>query len=203
MLRATGTWFALLAWLCVGHPLLASAGDALTVPPQGYAYAATAGCPFAGKSYAPCEDQMQRLAGALEKAKADGKLLLIVLGADWCPWCRSLEKLLPTDQVLARKDAQFDYAGAFAYTNIATSALNDGKRVTVPSGAAVEALLFGRSRAPRASRSIPYFVIVDPRSGDVYHRDTGDLEDTFNVEQTHDAAKIRDVLRQAHAQLRP
>ena len=180
-----------------------SMADALIIPPPGYTYAAAADCPFAGVSYTPCEDQMQRLAGATEIAKTDGKLLLLVLGADWCPWCRSLEKLLPTNDVLARKDGQFDYAGTFAYTNIAVSAVAKGKKVAIPSGTAAETLLLGRSRIKRQSRSIPYLIVLDPKSGDVFHRDTGDLEDTFNVSQTHDVAKIRDVLRVAHAQLRP
>jgi thiol-disulfide isomerase/thioredoxin len=177
--------------------------DALVVPPPGYTYTATAGCPFAGVSYAPCDDQMQRLAGALDKARAEDKLLLIVLGADWCPWCRSLEKLLPSSEVLTRLDAQFDYAGRYRYTNIATSAVANGKRVAVPSGMAVESFLLGRSKVPRVSQGIPYLVILDPKSGEVVHQGTGDLEDTFNVAQTHDTAKIRDVLRAAHAELRP
>lgn len=185
-----------------GHASRAMA-DALIIPPPGYSYAAAADCPFAGASYAPCEDQMQRLATALEKARGEGKLLLIVLGADWCPWCRSLEKLLPTADVLARKDGQFDYAGTFAYTNIAVSAVAQGKKVAIPSGTTVEALLLGHSKVKRQSRSIPYIIVLDPTSGDVFHRGTGDLEDTFNVAQTHDVAKIRDLLRTAHAQLRP
>ncbi len=186
----------------VGAPVR-SAAEALAVPPPGYAFAAPSDCPFAGVRYTPCEDQMLRLAGAMEKAKAEGKLLLIVLGADWCPWCKSLETLLPSSDVLARKDAQFDYAGTYAYTNIATSAVAKGKRIAIPSGTAVEALLFGRSKVKRQSNSIPYIIVLDPKSGEVFHRGTGDLEDTFAVAQTHDVAKIRDVLRTAHKQLRP
>ena len=105
--------------------------------------------------------------------------------------------------VLARKDGQFDYAGTFAYTNIAVSAVAKGRKIAIPSGTAVEGLLLGRSRIKRQSRSIPFFIVLDPKSGDVFHRGTGDLEDTFNVAQTHDVAKIRDLLRTAHAQLRP
>ena len=111
--------------------------------------------------------------------------------------------MLPTTDVLARKDGQFDYADAFTYTNIAVSAVAKGKKIAIPSGAAVEALLLGRSKMKRQSRSIPYLIVLDPKSGDVFHRDTGDLEDTFNVAQTHDVVKIRDVLRAARAQLRP
>jgi glutaredoxin len=203
MLRATSALFALLTLLLAGHPSPAVGGDVLAVPPPGYTYAPAADCPFAGVTYTPCEDQMQRLASATDKAKAEGKLLLIVLGADWCPWCKSLEKLLPSGDVLARKDAQFDYAATYAYTNIATSAVAKGKRIAIPSGTAVETLLFGRSKMKRQSNSIPYIIVLDPKSGAVFHRGMGDLEDTFNVAQAHDVTKIRDLLRAAHAQLRP
>lgn len=203
LLRSTAIWLGFLALMSAGVPSLAVASDALVVPPPGYAFAAPADCPFAGVSYAPCEDQMQRLARAADKARAEGKLLLIVLGADWCPWCRSLEKVLPTADVLARKDTEFDYAANYAYTNIATSAVSKGKRIAIPSGNAVETLMFGRSKVRRQSNSIPYIIVLDPKSGAVFHRGTGDLEDTFNVAQTHDVKKIRDVLRAAHAQLRP
>ena len=52
---------------------------------------------------------------------------------------------------------------------------------------------------------IPYLLIVDPRSGAVVHRQTGDLEDTWSNTGGggHDPEKIRDVLRAAHAKLRP
>lgn len=177
--------------------------DPLVLPPPGYSYKSAAGCPFDGKAYAPCDDQMQRLATAVGTAKADGKVLLIVLGADWCPWCRSLEKLIPSADVLARKDPEFDFAGRFAFTNIAVSALTGGKRVSVPSGIAVDDLLIGSSGAARKTQGIPYLVVLDPASGRVYHRDTGDLEDAFNVEQTHDVAKLRQALRTAYVALRP
>ena len=183
--------------------LPAAAPAGLTVPPPGYVYTATAECPFPGEVYQACEDQMQRFAAALQAAKAEGKLLLVVLGADWCPWCRALDKLLPTDQVLARKDEQFDYAGRYAMVNIAVSAVAKGKRITVPSGEAVAALVMSRAKGKR-SGGIPDLLIIDPRSGDAINRKTDDLEDTWsNKGGGHDAAKVRDALREAHAKLRP
>ena len=175
----------------------------LVVPPPGYAYQAAADCPFPGVVYQACEDQMQRFAAALQAAKAEGKLLLVVLGADWCPWCRALDKLLPTDQVLARKDEQFDYAGRYGMVNIAVSALSKGKRITVPSGEAVAAFVMSRAAGKR-SGGIPDFLIIDPRSGEAVHRKTDDLEDTWsNKGGGHDPGKVRDALREAHAKLRP
>ena len=203
MRRSTGIWIALLTVLLAGKPTPpAEATSDLVVPPAGYSYQAVVDCPFPGVVYQACEDQMQRLATNLAAAKAEGKLLLVVLGADWCPWCRALERLLPSDQVLARKDELFDFPARYAITNIATSAVSKGKKVPVPSGEAVVSLLMSHANAARP-RSIPYLVIIDPKSGGVVHRNSADLEDPWNKDGGHDASKIREELRAAYATLRP
>ena len=184
-----------------GLPIGAVA-DPLALPPAGYAYQSTTDCPFPGVVYMACEDQMQRLAGALATARAEDKVLLVVIGADWCPWCRALEKLLPTDQILGRKDGLFDFTARYAMTNIATSAVTKGKKTVVPSGEAAVDLLMARAGAPRP-RAIPYLVIIDPKTGNVAHRKSSDLEDPWNKEGGHDAGRVREFLRAAYAQLRP
>lgn len=196
-------WLAGLAGLILASPAGQLRAEDLSVPPPGYTYRAPAECPFPTVRYAACEDQMQRLADALAKAKSQGKLLLVVMGADWCPWCKSLHELLPSDKVLSHTGDGFDYAGRYTHTHIATSAVAGGKRVGISSGIAAEDLLVARSGAPRQTRSIPYLAIVDPASGKVLHRGMDDLEDSWNVEQAHDPAKLRQVLRDSHAKLRP
>ena len=189
-----------LAALSVASPVHA---DPLVVPPAGYAYTPTDGCPFDGVAYHACEDQMQRFASALAAAKAQEKVLLVVLGADWCPWCRALDKMLPTDKVLGFKDERFDFPARYAIVNIAVSASAKGKRVRVPSGEAVSDLVMARAKGKKPA-GIPYFLIVDPKSGAASHRKTDDLEDPFdNKSSGHDPEKIREALKAAYAQLRP
>ena len=202
MRAATLVRTGLVAAILAGLVPVSAGAEPLPVPPAGYAYRPAAECPFASVVYMACEDQMQRLGEALTKAKADDKLLLVVIGADWCPWCRALEKLLPTDQVLARKDEIFDFPARYAFVNIATSAVVKGKKFPVPSGDAVLDLLMAQAKAARP-RSIPYLVIVDPKSGTLQHRGSDDLEDPWNKAGGHDPSKIREVLRATYSQLRP
>lgn len=199
---ATRLGLAIAALQLGAQPIAPARASELTVPPAGYAYRETTGCPFPTVVYAACEDQMQRLGKGLAAAKADGKLLLIVIGADWCPWCRALEKILPTDKVLGRKDALFDFTSTYAYINIATSAVVNGKRQPVPSGEAAQAFVMSRAEG-KIGRAIPYLIIVDPRSGKVVHSGAAHLEDTWNIEGGHDPAKVRELLRAAHEKLRP
>lgn len=189
----------LVAGLAAASPVRA---DPLVVPPAGYTYAATQGCPFDGVAYHACEDQMQLFATAMAAAKSQDKVLLVVLGADWCPWCRALDKMLPTDKVLGHKDEKFDFSARYAIVNIAVSASAKGKRVRVPSGEAVADLVMAQAKAKRPN-GIPYFMIVEPKSGGVIHRKTDDLEDPFdNKSSGHDPEKLREALKDAYAQLR-
>jgi thiol-disulfide isomerase/thioredoxin len=202
-MRLSTIMLVLVSILTVGGLLSAPvhASD-LIVPPANYAYAPAADCPYAGVVYQACEDQMQRFASAFQAAKAEKKVLLVVIGADWCPWCRVLEKLLPTDQVLSRKDELFDFPARYAMVNIAESAITHGKKASVPSGEAVYALLLARAGKPRP-RAIPHLMIVDPKSGQVVDLKSSEVVDPWNKDGGHDAGMIREALRAAYAKLRP
>ncbi len=58
------------------------------------ALADTPACDDTGKVYKACADQGAVYDKALAKAMADRKNLVVVLGAEWCPWCLSLHKIL-------------------------------------------------------------------------------------------------------------
>jgi protein disulfide-isomerase len=47
-------------------------------------------------------DARAEIARMLECAKAERKPLLLMFGANWCPWCRKLDRLLTTDKRLSR-----------------------------------------------------------------------------------------------------
>jgi thioredoxin len=47
-------------------------------------------------------DARAEIARMLECARDERKPLVVVFGANWCPWCRKLDRLLAADDELAR-----------------------------------------------------------------------------------------------------
>jgi len=50
--------------------------------------------------YNPEADTREDLKQAIEKADAAGKHVFVMVGGNWCPWCRQLNKLLTNNQEL-------------------------------------------------------------------------------------------------------
>ena len=50
--------------------------------------------------YNPEADAREDLKQAIEKADAAGKHVFVMVGGNWCPWCRQLNKLLTNNQEL-------------------------------------------------------------------------------------------------------
>lgn len=145
--------FFCLATLCA-----TPAAAQWATPPTGYAFDVPAGCPMAWKRYDACADQMQTFAAALERARRHDRKLLVVFGADWCPWCRSIDANLQTAEYLRHPEL----ADRIEVVNIAVSALKDGRKVRVPSGIAVQALVTREALLDTANGGIPFFALVDP-----------------------------------------
>jgi thioredoxin 1 len=62
----------------------------------------------ATQPYDEAADARREIARMLECARDERKPLLLVFGANWCPWCRKLDRLLATDTRLSRlADAGF------------------------------------------------------------------------------------------------
>jgi len=57
--------------------------------------------PPAPQPYDEGADARVEVARMLECARAEGKPLLLMFGANWCPWCRDLDRLLATDKELS------------------------------------------------------------------------------------------------------
>jgi len=68
-------------------------------------------------------DAEKLLAGAQTRAAADGKSVLLHLGAPWCPWCHKLEDFL------ARKDIAAVLAPDFIDLKIDVDRMTNGKQV--------------------------------------------------------------------------
>ena len=60
------------------------------------------------RSYDQCSDQFAIYAAALDKARAEKKTLLVIIGAEWCGWCHTFDAHLKGaagrfDHITARK----------------------------------------------------------------------------------------------------
>ena len=152
--------------------------------------------------YDICEDQVAAFAIAIDKARAQGKLLVVEFGATWCSQCAQVHRLLPSEYVLQLEDPELDFADTFSLVSIGVSTLEKGKQVRVESGDRVlQAVL---EAAPNAEmRGWPFIAVIDPaQAGKVYTRNTADLFVPDNGTQTIDAKRLRDVLKEAYGFLK-
>jgi thiol-disulfide isomerase/thioredoxin len=152
--------------------------------------------------YDVCEDQIAAFAIALDKAKTQGRLLVVEFGATWCPQCAQIHRVLPTPSVLQSQTPELDYSNTFSLVSIGVSTIEKGKQVRVESGERVlQAVL---DAAPKAEmRGWPFLAVIDPaKSGKVYTRNTADLFVLENGAPTLDRSRLRDVLKEAHDSLR-
>jgi thioredoxin-related protein len=131
-----------------------------TSMPPGYTYKQMPLCPQAYKRYLACDDQMAVFVTAAQKAAAQNRLLLVVFGGDWCPWCNVIDGELP-------KPAYMEHPELKGKVDVVLIALNvknrEGKKVIVPSGQAVEDLLRARMLVDKPTGFIPFFTVVDPK----------------------------------------
>lgn len=160
------------------------------------------GCPALAKRetlYKVCEDQGAILSTAREEAKRQGKLLLVVFGATWCPSCKVLHKQM--DGLAAAPlgaDKTRSVGSVYLPVEIATSTLNGARREAVATGEAV--LQASLSRAPGVTvRGVPFIAVVDPADGGrVVARNLDDLEG----EQGFDTNRLTRFLAAAERHIR-
>jgi thiol-disulfide isomerase/thioredoxin len=184
---------ALAVTLLVAQPASAAEWQA----PAGYSYKSVPGCPFPTKAYSACEDQMAVFKAARERAARNGKLLFVIFGADWCPFCRSLDRLTPTADVLGHKDL----AGRFEMVRIAASVIAEGRKMRVPSGVAVMDRILARTPGISA-KGLPFLAVIDPRDdARAFTTNSDDLEGGGG-EPSHDPAKVRALLIKAEQAVR-
>ncbi len=128
------------------------------VPPAAYTFETPSACPMAAKRYDACADQMAKFTEALAKAHGANRKLLVVFGADWCPWCRTVDGNLPTADYLEHPDLK----GKVDVVNIAVSAAKDGRKMRLASGIAVQTMVARDMLLDQTNGGIPFFALVDP-----------------------------------------
>lgn len=190
---------------------LGASAQSWKIAPEGYAYKPATPClddPVRASKplrpgaavYKVCEDQVAYLEQSIEEARREGKLLIVTVGATWCPWCAALQKAMPGPEFFARKGDAIDYASSFKHIEIGLSTSHKGKNVLIYSGdSVVKALL---AKAPGVElEAIPFIFMIDPAKPDrVFARNTKDLSDFASGGQN--MAAFRKAIAEGHTFLK-
>jgi thiol-disulfide isomerase/thioredoxin len=177
---------------------VAPANAQWSLPPKGYAYTQLSVCPKAYERYLACEDQMARFTAAVAKARENKHKLLVIFGADWCPWCRTIDKNIDTAEYLEHAELK----GKVDVVKIALNVLKDSRKVIVPSGQAVQDLLGQNMTVDQPSGYIPFYALVDPSAeGPSIGLQNGRFADVIDNKPANIAPAFREVMTRSIAAL--
>lgn len=149
-------------------------------------------CDDSGKVYKICSNQEEIFKSSVAKAKGENKNLVLVLGAEWCPWCLSLHKIL--------HDPAFggEFAKRFVLADIG---MYEGKK-KLESGLAVFAKLQEAAHSKKKLDGVPLLALMNPQNGKAVLIDTEPLEKNTKTSKGHDPKKVLAALEKAEAKLR-
>jgi len=134
-----------------------------------------AGPPETPHPYDETADARAEIDAAIAASGTDGKPVLLVFGANWCPWCRRLDYLMKHDPtVLATLDAGFHLVHVDA-----------GERHSDTNRAIDQA--YGHP----IQNGLPVLVVLNAQGEVVHTQETGALEQGDH----HDPAKVLEFLR--------
>jgi hypothetical protein len=145
-------------------------------------------CDDAGKVYKVCGDQEAAYQQRLEAAKGENKLLVVAVGAEWCPWCQSLHKML--------NDTAFA-GGTFAQKYVLADVGVFNGKAKVPSGDAILDRIKAQAHYTKKIDGIPVLAVVNPKNGKAVLIDTEPLEHNTKTTKGHDPRKVRAALDKA------
>jgi thioredoxin-related protein len=167
----------------------------LTVLIAFFSLSSASACNDAAKVYKVCSDQEAAYQKSVGAAKEQKKMLVLLMGAEWCPWCMSLHKMLRDDPAFAG-----DFAKKYQLGDIA---MYDGKK-KLPEGAAVlkKLQLAAHDQDPKKVEGIPVLAMVNPESGKAVIISTEPLEKNTKDHKGHDPAKVLAALGEAAKALR-
>lgn len=111
------------------------------------------------------------VAGAVRQARSADKRILVLFGANWCPWCRRLHAALTKEPAIqARLRDKFILVFADANTR------NDKNR---------NAALLERYGNPTLQFGLPVFVILDREGKQIGTRETASLAADTDAKVAH------------------
>ncbi|MGD1147294.1 MAG: thioredoxin family protein [Thermoanaerobaculaceae bacterium] len=128
--------------------------------------------------YDPSLDGWKQVQGAAQKAGTDGKRVLVIVGGNWCKWCRALDSLM-----VANAELKGEIAAHFELVHLNWSKENRNAEAMAHLGDP-EALGF------------PSFVVLSPKLKILHTQDSGSFENPDRNTPGHDPAKLLAFLRQ-------
>lgn len=133
--------------------------------------------------YDESADAKSQIAGAVATAKRSNQRVLLMFGANWCPWCHKLNTLFKTDKTVAH-ELQYEYKLVLV-------------DVCGPNGKGIGhnldlAQSYG---ADLKKNGIPYLCVLDGDGKPLTTQDTGALEDGDH----HSTPKVMDFLKKFEA----
>ena len=129
--------------------------------------------PTIPQPYDPKADAKADVAAAVAKAKGEKKRVLVTIGANWCSWCRSLDRLFSKDEKVAA-------AIAASYVPVKVDVGRMTRNVDLIATWGVD-----------PKEGIPMLVVLDANGKAVKVQETGSLESG----KGHDPEKVTAFLK--------
>lgn len=162
-----------LAAALLAHPAPAQPGPGVAGAPQkqpgpGFAETRAVQDPPAPSVYDEAADAKSDVAAAVAKAKTEKKRVLVTLGANWCGWCRALDRLFTRNRAV----------GAVLATSYVP--------VKVDVGRMTKNLDLAATWGADPKTGVPLLVVLDGNGKAVKVQETGSLESGKH----HDPQKV-------------
>ncbi len=139
--------------------------------------AAAADAPHPAGPYDPAADGWAQVRAAAGQAQHDGKRVLVVVGGNWCKWCRALDRLMSENA-----DLKAEVAARWELVHLNWSKENKNAEAMAHLGNP-DALGF------------PSFVVVSPKLAVLHTQDSGAFENPDHAHPGHDPAKLLAFLK--------
>jgi thiol-disulfide isomerase/thioredoxin len=151
-------------------------------------------CDDTNKVYKVCSDQSAAFMKVAKKAKSDKKLVLVKFGADWCPWCISLNRLFNEKKFWSSLDQKLVLKEVGLYKYNSRDKIESGESI-------LEKLLSKNGKTRKEVKGVPFLAVVRPSDNKAVFIETGSLEDNSSG-KGHDPDKVKAALDQAIVSLK-
>jgi thiol:disulfide interchange protein len=147
-------------------------------------------CDDSGQIYKVCSDQKQNFNIAMAQAKGEKKLMLVVFGADWCPWCISMHRMF-TDPTNKLQLSNYRVVEIGVYKG----------RDKDPAGVRILHEVEAMAKQKKKEDGIPALAVINPTNLKATFIDTAKLEKNTPVSKGHDPEKVWKALTRAKAKV--
>ena len=128
--------------------------------------------------YDPSLDGWKQVQAATQRASTDGRRVLVVVGGNWCKWCRALDRLMDESAELTG-----ELVAHYELVHLNWSKENKNAKAMARLGHPEEL-------------GFPSFVILSPTLRVLHTQDTGSFENPDHDTPGHNPAKLLAFLRQ-------